>query len=333
MGQSLVPGGKILVLDTEYNSAKKYAGGKPYRFYHINVDHNTDDPLKFLKDYIRLIREAGKSGIDVLILDSISHAWHAVLDYATREAKGKPFGGWDKATPVQRELIEAILSSNCHIIATARSKSDYSVDKDEKGKTTVTKVGTKPEQRENVEYEFDIAGDMDKDNVLTITKTRCSELNHKRFHQPGKELAEILSTWLNEGDAPEAPKSVPSADTQKTTPASAPTAASSTATPDGTIADPKPAPGASEKKPDDDAPASATANAGEATGQDTKDAPVGKEQMAQLLHVGDQNKWSKTDINAELKKALNGNKVITWKVWEAVLKVVSEPKKETANAK
>ena len=67
--------------------------------------------------------------------------------------------------------------------------------KDGKIKTSPKKIGTAPVQSAGIEYEFDIAGELNYDHILTISKTRCSELTDRTFLNPGLELANILKAW------------------------------------------------------------------------------------------------------------------------------------------
>jgi KaiC/GvpD/RAD55 family RecA-like ATPase len=296
---NLVPGGKVLLLDSEYGSASKYSEGKPFRFF----THKITDPNPL--NYVKLIKEA-QTQVDVLILDSISHAWQALLDLVTEESKksNRAFAGWDKATPIQRQFVEAILAADCHIIATSRVKTEYSTERDEKtGKVKIAKLGTKPEQRENIEYEFDIVGEMDERNMLTITKTRCPELNRKIFHEPGKDVADILIAWLGEG-----------------------------------VTSNQVVRGSNGPKPqiadESDSPADSTEQAERTVAETpTKSELVSSEQMQQLLQVGEkENGWPRAEINALLKKHGAASGKITWKTWETVLKLVSVAYKEAASA-
>jgi hypothetical protein len=317
IAKHLVPDARVLVLDSEYGSAKKYAD--VFKFFHINI---TDpDP----RNYMKLIREAGKSPLDVLVLDSISHAWYALLDLVTEEGKksNKPFGGWDKGSPIYKEFVETILASPLHIIATSRSKSEYDVSKDEKGKTKVTKIGTKPDQRENIEYEFDVAGNMDEENTLTIFKSRCSAIHRKSFYQPGKELADTLRAWLNSGEAP-APKPVDGvkeqkAETSKPAPATANANTASTVENETTT-------------PETTKNADSGTQDTQTTTETAKESPyVGKEQMAQLLKVGTDNGWPKNAINAILKATGVKPDEITWALWKNMVNTVSQKYEEQAS--
>ncbi len=43
--------------------------------------------------------------------------------------------------------------------------------------------------RDGIEYEFDVYGEMDQDNTLRITKSRCPKLTGITLAKPGEELA------------------------------------------------------------------------------------------------------------------------------------------------
>jgi len=186
-------GGSIAVIDTEHGSASKYAD--EFQFDTTELTYFSPDT------YIQAIKLAERSGYGVLIIDSLTHAWNAeggVLDIAN----GK-FGGWKDATPAHNALIQAILSSKLHVIATMRSKTDYAVEVDEKTKRqTVTKLGTAPVQRDGMEYEFDVVGDLDWSHTMRISKTRCRALDGKTMRLPGEDVVEVLQAWLNAGEAP-----------------------------------------------------------------------------------------------------------------------------------
>jgi hypothetical protein len=198
-------GGRIAVIDTEHGSASKYASGKPFDFDVLELtDFNP-------RNYSDAIRAAGEAGYSVIIVDSLSHAWTGkggaleMKDNASRRAGVNSFTAWKDITPLQNELIDTMLQSRCHIIATMRAKTEYVIEKDERtGKSVPRKIGLAPVQRDQIEFEFDLAGEMDQENTLTITKTRCPELAGKCLQKPGADLAKILLGWLSDG-APEVP--------------------------------------------------------------------------------------------------------------------------------
>jgi hypothetical protein len=113
-------------------------------------------------------------------------------------------------TPQHTRLVEALLSCPFHLIGTIRSKMAYEVDTDPKTKkVTVRKLGLQPLQREGMEYEFDIFGDLDVDNTLSISKTRNSALSGYAVQKAGEELGILLWEWAQGDAAPEKPAEAP----------------------------------------------------------------------------------------------------------------------------
>lgn len=194
----LVPGGRVAVIDTERGSAAKYAD----RFAFDTLDLETHSP----EEYVLAIKAAEEAGYDVLIIDSLSHAWSGkdgaleqVDRAAARSQSGNSFTAWRGVTPKHNKLVDAVVSARCHVIATMRAKTEYAQDKDEKGRTVVRKIGLAAVQRDGMEYEFDVVGDIDLQNRLVISKTRCSALYESVIEKPGEALAKTLRTWLSDG--------------------------------------------------------------------------------------------------------------------------------------
>ena len=184
-------GGSIAVIDTEHSSASIYSA-EPHNFVFDVEDLKHHHHQK----YIDAIKDA--KDYDILIIDSMTHAWYSALEMAN----GK-FEGWAKVRPLERALIEAILDFPGSVIVTIRSKTEYvvSLKENKSGRMTNApeKVGTAPIQSGGIEYEFDIAGDMDLNHIMSITKTRCSELDNTTWLQPGAEFADVLKAWLTDG--------------------------------------------------------------------------------------------------------------------------------------
>lgn len=187
---------KVALVDTEHGSASKYAEL-------FDFDTITLGPPYHPDRFIKAINAAEEAGYEVLILDSLSHAWFGtgglleIVDgIAARSKNPNSFAAWKDATPIQNRLVEAILTSKLHIIATMRSKQEYIVETDDRGKQAPRKVGMAPIQRDGIEYEFDVFGEMTIDNSLLIQKSRCPALSGQIFRTPGKEIAAILSEWL-----------------------------------------------------------------------------------------------------------------------------------------
>lgn len=196
-----VRGGRVALLDTEHGSASKYADIFDFDTAELEGDYHPDN-------YVRAIQAAQAAGYAVIIIDSLTHAWSGpggVLDLVEqigkRQKGGNRFAAWADVTPIHNRLIEAILAANIDIIATMRSKTEYIQTNDDRGKTRIEKVGMAPIQRDGVEYEFDVVGDMTIANDLIISKSRCPDLAGKVIVKPGADVADVLLAWLGGASA------------------------------------------------------------------------------------------------------------------------------------
>lgn len=206
------PGGRIALIDTENASASLYADR--FDFDTLNLD--TFSP----KVYTEAIRAAEEAGYDVIIIDSLSHAWAGKdgaleqVDKAAARAKGNTFAAWREVTPQHNALVDALVRCKAHVVVTMRAKTEYIVEKDEKtGRTTPRKVGMAPVQRDGLEYEFDIVADMDLEHRFIVSKSRMSDLADEVITRPTAELGERIRVWLEDGEpVPEpAPAAIPTA--------------------------------------------------------------------------------------------------------------------------
>ena len=105
---------------------------------------------------------------------------------------------WRQVTPWHNKLIEAMLNSPCHIIATMRSKTEYIQTENENGKKEIIKVGLAPVQREGMDYEFTTVFDLNSNHTVTATKDRTSIFGGQVF-QLSEQTGETLRQWLESG--------------------------------------------------------------------------------------------------------------------------------------
>ena len=195
MGMAEAIKGKVALIDSEHGSASLYADR--FNFDTLNL-------LEFqIENYIDALKEAAENGYQIVIIDSTSHAWDSLVERVEKIAQtrfsGNTFRAWSEGTPLQKKLIEAMLSYPGHIIVTCRSKTEYSVDKDEKGKTTIKKIGTAVVQKSGFEYEFTMAISMDANHFGAVTKDRTGKFQDKFIEKPGKDFGKQLIAWLTSG--------------------------------------------------------------------------------------------------------------------------------------
>ena len=189
---------RVAVIDTERGSASKYVGLNGWAFDTVTPDSFA--PLSL----VELLGVAAGAGYGCVVIDSLSHYWMGVdgmLEQADRRARnGNSFSGWKEVRPEERRMIDALVAYPGHVIVTMRSKTEYVIEENERGKKVPRKVGLKPEQREGIEYEFDLVGDLDHDNTLTVVKSRIHTLSKAVIPMPGEELAATIQEWLSDGE-------------------------------------------------------------------------------------------------------------------------------------
>lgn len=191
-------GGRIAVIDTENSSAELYAHLGNYDVCILQAPFTA-------QKYTDAIHAAEREGYDVIILDSITHAWAGegglldLKDQITRNSRsGNSFTAWKDVTPLHRGFVEAMLQSRCHIIATMRSKTEYVIDTDDRGKSFPRKIGMAPIQREGMDYEFTLVFDLDANHIASASKDRTSLFTGKSF-MPSVETGRQLKSWLDGG--------------------------------------------------------------------------------------------------------------------------------------
>ena len=198
-------GGRIALIDTERGSASLYADR--YNFDVLDLEDRSID------SYVAAFALAAGGGYDILIIDSLSHAWQELLAQVNRLAnssrfKGNTWAAWSEGTPKQRALVDALLSYPGHIIATIRTKTQWDVQKDEQsGKVSPVRIGLVPEQGKGIEYEFALLMQIDTDHAVTVIKDRTGRYQGKSIDLPDEDLGRELVAWLAEGvePKPEAP--------------------------------------------------------------------------------------------------------------------------------
>ena len=191
---------KIAVIDTENESASLYSDLGEYNVLPIAAPFTPEI-------YIDAIKVCENAGIQVIIIDSISHEREGrggcleIVDIITQQSNSRnSYTAWGAVTPRHNSFIQTILQSKCHIITTVRKKQDYDMVKNDKGKTEIIKLGTKEVTREGFEYELTINFELlNEHHLVKLSKNRTSlfknDLGFIITSQTGKDLVE----WANTG--------------------------------------------------------------------------------------------------------------------------------------
>jgi len=184
---------RIAVIDTENHSADLYAHLGDYSVLQLQKPFSPER-------YIEAISTCEQAGMEVIIIDSITHEWEGsggILDIHGN-MPGNSFTNWAKMTPRHNAFVQKILESDCHIISTIRTKTDYTLS-DKNGKMVPEKVGLKGITRDGMDYEFTIVFDLDIKHFATASKDRTGLFMDKPAYVISEKTGERILQWCNAG--------------------------------------------------------------------------------------------------------------------------------------
>jgi hypothetical protein len=207
-------GGRIGLIDTEHGSGDLYADLLPEGYDVLQLT-----PPFTPSRYIDAIHAMEQAGVSTIIVDSLSHAWSGEGGSLDKHGKiadrsGNSWQAWRQVTPEHNALVEALLQSPCHVIATMRAKTEYVQEKDERsGRLVVRKIGLAPVMRDGIEYEFTIFMELDTQHMAHVGKDR-TQLFDGMIIKPDVQAGRTLLDWLDSGVDAAAPATL--AEAQKT---------------------------------------------------------------------------------------------------------------------
>lgn len=190
---------KIAIIDTENNSADLYSDFGPYNTLTLAAPFAPER-------YIEAIKTCEAAGIEVIIIDSITHEWDGaggcldiIEELTKKDPKHNSYTQWRFVTPRHQDFLDTILQSPCHIITTVRRKQDYEMSKGNDGKVTVTKAGLKEITREGFEYELTVNIELDQNHNATSSKDRTGLFQDKPSFVPSVNTGKIIKQWCEQG--------------------------------------------------------------------------------------------------------------------------------------
>ena len=189
---------KIAIIDSENGSADLYSHLGDFNVLQLTAPYHPEK-------YIDAIHECEQAGMEVIIIDSITHEWSGVggclelQQIATERQRIKnTYTAWKEVTPRHQKFIDAILQSNCHIITTVRSKTDY-LQVEHEGKKSIQKVGMAQVTRDGFEYELTVSLELDVNHYAVTSKDRTCLFEGKPSFIPSEETGKMLKEWCESG--------------------------------------------------------------------------------------------------------------------------------------
>jgi len=203
---------KIAFIDTENGSASLYADKFDFSVIDLAPPFTSDK-------YIKAIQAAVDAGFEVVVIDSLTHAWAGdgglLNKKESMDAKGgNSFTNWGAITKEDNSFRSSILQSKIHLIGTMRSKMEYVIEQNDKGKSAPRKLGLAPIQRDGIEYEFTTVFDIAMNHEASASKDRTG-LYDGKFFQITEKTGEEIKKWLGVMENIEEPKEAPKVEAPK----------------------------------------------------------------------------------------------------------------------
>lgn len=200
VASGIVPWERIVLIDTEEsgdNYEGQIVGGVEIGPYNVLKMEAPYTP----QNYMRALDLAEQEGMELAIIDSLSHAWTGeggALDKQNRiqNSGTSSFASWQKPKQENRRLLERITHSKIHTISTMRSKMDTQLVEGENGKKEVRNFGLAPIQEKDTVYEFDLVINLDREHQAQVTKDRTNQFTNEYF-APGVATGSTLKKWIN----------------------------------------------------------------------------------------------------------------------------------------
>lgn len=197
LASGMAPWEKIVLIDSENGRGELYSHLGPYQYLRIQAPYTPEK-------YIEAIKFCESAGMEIIIIDSVSHEWEGEGGCLEAHSKieGNSYTAWNQITPRHNRFLQAILSSPAHVITTARRKQDYVIEINDKGKSAPRKIGLKEVQRDGFEYELTLSFDIDISHYAKVSKAIEGIALGEVPFKITKEVGQTLMKWANEGDKP-----------------------------------------------------------------------------------------------------------------------------------
>lgn len=201
---------KICVIDTENKSASLYERHRVGSFT-VGTFNKINLSAPFSpQNYMEAIEVAERGGIEFLIIDSLSHAWQGeggMLDIqgAVTKRVGNTYTAWREVTPLHNRLVDRIMQCEMHVCMNMRSKTEYVIEDDDRGRKVPRKVGMAPVFRDGIEFETTLFFEVTQDHSVNASKDRTGLFDGQYFvvtPETGKKIWGWLSTASAEDVAP-----------------------------------------------------------------------------------------------------------------------------------
>ena len=187
-------GSRIAYIGTEGSRDLYYASDFDFDLLQLEEPYTIDK-------YTDAIDEAVEAGYKVCIIDSMTHEWLWLTDTHDK-MPGNSFQNWGKLKPKHRSFMDKILTCPMHIVSTSRSKDEWVLETDSKGRQVPRKVGLGSQQSKDITYEYTVSLVIDQDTHVAHADKDNTKLFDGRYDILTEKDGVALYNWANDSDIP-----------------------------------------------------------------------------------------------------------------------------------
>lgn len=197
-------GNRIGLIDTENDSASLYADLTEGQCKSFGIPAPLDfdvcgiaPPFEAIA-FDHAIKQAVKEGYGAVVIDSASHLWKGILAYkGDIDARGgNQWTNWREPDKKFQDAIDSVLQSKIHVIFCMRSKTEYILEDNGKGKQAPRKVGLAPIMKDGLEFEFSAVLDVQMDHRAQSSKDRTGLFPSDKIFQINEDTGREVLAWL-----------------------------------------------------------------------------------------------------------------------------------------
>lgn len=168
-GMTAGDGSKIGLLCTENRRGRLYADRSTYELAAKQLGIPVAQVTPFLVGdmeppfsparYEQAILQFQQAGVEILVIDSVSHEWEGTGGCEEIAERGAVRGmkDWKTAKGEHRKFMNTMLSSDMHIFACIRAREKVKIERNAQGKTEVVPLGIMPVCEKNFMFELTVS--------------------------------------------------------------------------------------------------------------------------------------------------------------------------------
>lgn len=194
---------KRMLLDTEGGQrGRAYVDAVPGGYMYASLS-----PPFTPERYIEALDDIEAAGINVLVIDSISHAWFAeggILDMVENASEKNDMAKWAKPKRRLGKMTRRLLSSDMHIILCSRAKQPL-IEQIVDGRKKLTPGPVVPVQEKTLRYDMTVMAHMLGDGLFDVSAPagKCPGPLRDVFASGEKmteDMGKRLVAWLGGAD-------------------------------------------------------------------------------------------------------------------------------------